>query len=84
MSSSRFVMMCRWVPYHLVRSHLDHSPYFCLSDVLAGEGLELPNGKEADSEDEIEFDDMTTTTFECASESEDEIEVDKMTAQTVE
>jgi hypothetical protein len=46
---------------------------------LAGEGLELPNGKEADSED----DDMTTT-FGCASESEDEIEVDKMTAQTVE
>ncbi len=74
-------MVCRWVPYHLVRSHLDHSPYFCLSDVLAGEGLELPNGKEADSEDEV--DDMITT-FECASESEDEIEVDKMTAQTVE
>jgi hypothetical protein len=41
---------------------------------LAGEGLELPNGKEADSEDEV--DDMTPTTFECASESEDEIEVD--------
>jgi hypothetical protein len=39
---------------------------------------------EADSEDEIEVDDMTTTTFECASESEEEIEVDKMIAQTVE
>jgi hypothetical protein len=49
---------------------------------LAGEGLELPNGEEADSEDEV--DDMITTTFECDSESEDEIEVDKMTAQTVE
>ncbi len=58
----------------MVRSQLDYSPYFCLSDVLAGEGLELPNGKEADSEDEV--DDMTPTTFECASESEDEIEVD--------
>jgi hypothetical protein len=42
---------------------------------LAGECLELPNGKEADSEGEIEVDDMRTTTFECASESEDEIEV---------
>ncbi|KAH9534067.1 hypothetical protein CY35_18G087300 [Sphagnum magellanicum] len=73
-----------WVPYHLVRSHLDRSPYFCLSDVLASEGLPLPNGMEADSEDEIEVDDMTTTTFECASESEEEIEVDKMIAQTVE
>ncbi len=77
-------MVCRWVPYHLVRSHLDRSPYFCLSDVLASEGLPLPNGMEADSEDEIEVDDMTTTTFECASESEEEIEVDKMIAQTVE
>ncbi len=69
-------MVCRWVPYHLVRSRLDYSPYFCLSDVLAGECLELPNGKEADSEGEIEVDDMRTTTFECASESEDKIEVD--------
>jgi hypothetical protein len=43
---------------------------------LAGECLELPNGKEADSEGEIEVDDMRTTTFECASESEDKIEVD--------
>ncbi len=77
-------MVCRWVPYHLVRSHLDHSPYFCLSDVSAGEGLALPIGMEAGSEDEIGVADITTTTSECASESEDEIEVDKMIAQTVE
>jgi hypothetical protein len=37
-------MDCRWVPYNLVRSHLDDSPFVCLSDVALSKALASENG----------------------------------------
>jgi hypothetical protein len=37
-------MDCRWVPYNLVRSHLDDSPFVCLSDVAVSKALASENG----------------------------------------